>query len=225
VDSGAVAPGLRGGGPLSGRASIRVLVVDDHDLVREGIAAVLSGAEGIEVVGSADGGQAALALYRSQSPQVVLLDVRMPGMDGLETLVQLRALRSDVKVIMLSSHDGDEAIYRAIKAGALGYVLKKQPSRELVEAIRNAYEGRVSLAPAVTARLVSRVSQGALSERETEVLARVARGDSNKEIAGRLFISPSTVKNHIDNIMQKLGASDRTQAVTIALQRGMLTLE
>jgi two-component system, NarL family, response regulator len=212
-------------GSMDRQRSVRVLVVDDHDLVREGIVAVVGQQADLHVVASAASGKDALALCERERPDVVLLDLRMPGMDGVETLAQIRARFPEIKTLMLSSHDGDEAIYRAMKAGAAGYVLKKQPSSELAEAIRGALTGNVRLAPEVSAQLSARLSQPTLTGREIEVLDRAARGDSNKAIAQVLGISPSTAKNHIDHILDKLGAADRTQAVTIALQRGILTLE
>jgi two-component system NarL family response regulator len=214
-----------GGTIMDGKATIRVVIVDDDDLVCEGIAAVLGMHADMEVVGAAAGGREALALCARARPDVVLLDLRMKDMDGLETLASLRARSPETKVLMLTSHDGDEAIYRALKGGALGYVLKRQPSAELLEAIRGASRGQVRMAPEVSSRLAARMTESGLTEREVEVLGRVAHGESNKEIAANLDISPSTVKNHIDNIMQKLDASDRTEAVTIALQRGILTLD
>jgi len=210
---------------MADAATIRVLIVDDHELVREGIAAVLVTQPDIDVVGSAPDGATALEMCAEHEPDVVLLDLRMEGMDGLQVLARLRERAPDVRVLMLSSHDGDEAIYRALKAGAAGYVLKKQPSAELVAAIRGARTGKVPLAPEVSSRLTARMSLPTLSEREIEVLTHVARGESNKEIAGSLAISASTVKNHVDSILTKLDASDRTEAVTIALQRGIITLD
>jgi len=156
---------------------------------------------------------------------VVLLDLRLPGMDGIETLRALRAKFTGVRAIMITSQEGEEAIFRAMKTGAMGYVFKKSPSSEILAAIRAAAKGEVSMTPEAAMRLSDRDQHEALSDREIEVLSRVGRGLSNKEIADVLSISPNTVKNHVNNIMTKLQAGDRTHAVTIAVQRGIITLD
>ncbi len=201
------------------------MIVDDHAVVREGLAAVIGGQRDMQVVASVGSGAEALLLCDQVKPDLVLLDVRMAGMDGLETLTALLERFPRLRVLMLSSQVGDETIFRALKGGAVGYVLKTQPSADLLEAIRRAHQGRAPLAPEVNARLAERVAYSPLSEREIEVLGRIAHGESNKEIAQTLAISESTVKNHVNSILTKLSASDRTQAVTLALQRGIIELE
>jgi len=204
---------------------IRILIVDDHAVVREGFEAVIGMQTDMTVVGSIATGEAACDAYANLNPNVVLLDLQMPGMDGVETLRALRARWKGVRAIMITSQEGEEAIYRAMKVGAMGYVFKKSPSSEILAAIRSAAKGEVSMTPEAAMRLSDRDQHEALSDREIEVLSRVGRGLSNKEIADALAISPNTVKNHINNIMTKLNAGDRTHAVTIAVQRGIITID
>lgn len=205
-------------------APIRVAIVDDHAVVREGFEAVIGMQSDMAVVGAAATGEDAIALYETCRPDVVLLDLRLPGIDGVETLRRLRERFPGCRAIMITSQEGEEAIHRALKQGALGYVFKKSPSAEILAAIRAAARGEVSMSPEVATRLQARSEQEALSAREIEVLVRVGRGMSNKEIADQLSISPNTIKNHINNIMTKLNAGDRTHAVTIAVQRGIIDL-
>lgn len=204
--------------------AIRVMIVDDHAVVREGLAAVIGMQPDLAVVASVASGREALERYEPERPDVVILDLRMPELDGVGTLRLLLERHPRARVLMLSSQEGDEAIYRALKQGAVGYVFKSLPAAELLAAIRRASTGRVPLAGEVASRLGDRVAQEPLSEREIEVLRLVARGQGNKEIADALGISASTVKNHLNNIMLKLDAGDRTHAVTIALQRGIIEL-
>ncbi|MDZ4694400.1 MAG: response regulator transcription factor [Deltaproteobacteria bacterium] len=205
--------------------TIRILIVDDHAVVREGFEAVIGMQADMAVVGSIATGEAACDAYAALQPTVVLLDLRLPGMDGIETLRALRAKFTGVRAIMITSQEGEEAIFRAMKTGAMGYVFKKSPSSEILAAIRAAAKGEVSMTPEAAMRLSDRDQHEALSDREIEVLSRVGRGLSNKEIADVLSISPNTVKNHVNNIMTKLQAGDRTHAVTIAVQRGIITLD
>jgi two-component system NarL family response regulator len=204
---------------------IRVMIVDDHAVVREGLVALIETQNDMNVVSSISRGEDALAAFEQHNPHIVLLDLRLAGMDGIETLVALRGRFATARVIMISSQEGDEAIHRALREGALGYVFKRADSEEVLAAIRAAHKGeRVRMSDAVANQLAARVSYGQLSDREIEVLQAVARGLGNKEIATQLDISPSTVKNHLNNIMAKLDASDRTHAVTIAVQRGIIEL-
>jgi DNA-binding NarL/FixJ family response regulator len=205
--------------------TIRILIVDDHAVVREGFEAVIGMQTDMAVVGSIATGEAACDAYATLTPTVVLLDLRLPGMDGIETLRALRAKFTGVRAIMITSQEGEEAIFRAMKTGAMGYVFKKSPSSEILAAIRAAAKGEVSMTPEAAMRLSDRDQHEALSDREIEVLSRVGHGLSNKEIADVLSISPNTVKNHVNNIMTKLHAGDRTHAVTIAVQRGIITLD
>lgn len=204
---------------------IRVLLVDDHDLVREAIASLLSGEPGIIVVGSVSTGKQALIDCVSSKPDVVLLDMRMPDMDGLATLVALKDLDRGVSVLILSSHIGDESIFRALTAGAAGYISKNAQPDELMGAIRKARIGRVMPQAEVAASLAERAFGETLTPREVSVLERIAQGQSNKRVAEGLGISEGTVKNHVTKLIEKLGASDRTHAVTIAVQRGFIHLD
>ncbi len=206
------------------RPRTRVLVVDDHPIVREGISAAISAQRDLLLVDAVATAEEALAIYARERPDVVLLDLKLPDGDGVEVLKALRARFPRARVVMLSSHEGDDAAHRALKEGALGYVWKRMPTAVFLEALRNAAEGRRTIPPEVAARLGAQAGVPALSAREVEVLACIAQGESNKQIGERLGISASTVKNHINNLLAKLGAADRTQAVTIGLQRGIIAL-
>jgi DNA-binding NarL/FixJ family response regulator len=200
------------------------MIVDDHAVVREGIEAVIAKHADLSVVASVGSGGEALAALDQALPDVVLLDLRMPEMDGLATLEALRAQRPHLKVVILSGQDGDEAIYQALNRGAAGYLSKAAPSAELVDGIRQALHGRVRPSPDVAVRLAERAFYEPLSEREIEVLRHAAQGESNKEIASALGVAESTIKNHLKSIMVKLDAGDRTEAVTVALRRGIIDL-
>jgi len=206
-------------------ASIRVLSVDDHPLVRKGIASILANEPNITLVAEADNGQDALAEYRRLLPDVVLMDLRMRGLDGIEATRAIRSEFPEARIIALTSYDGDQDIYRALEAGVRGYLLKETAHAELVAAIQTVHAGRRLVPPAVAERLSEYFPQVALTERETEVLELVASGLGNKEIASRLGTASGTIKIHVQNVLEKLGASGRTQAVTIALRRGILHLE
>jgi DNA-binding NarL/FixJ family response regulator len=204
---------------------IRILIVEDHQVVRQGFVALLRMVGGMDVVAEASSGTQAVELYRQHKPDVTLMDLRMPGMGGVETITAIREEFPDARVIVLTTFDGDEDIYRAIQAGARGYLLKGMSIDELVEAIQTVHRGRSKIPSAIAERLAERLSGNALTERETEVLKTIALGKSNKEIASILFISEATVKTHINNLLSKLGATDRTQAARIALQRGIVHLD
>jgi DNA-binding NarL/FixJ family response regulator len=207
---------------------IRLVIVDDHPVVRDGLRGMLESQPDFEVVGEASDGEAAVQIANSLSPEVVLMDLRMPVMDGVTALREIKGSNPQIQVLVLTTYDSDADILPAIEAGASGYLLKDSSREELYTAIRAAARGETVLAPKVAARLVGRMRAPAeerLSSRELEVLQLVAEGDSNSEIAGRLHISQATVKSHLIHIFGKLGVSDRTAAVTVALRRGILRLD
>ena len=205
---------------------IRILVADDHPVVREGLRGMLSAEPDIEVVGEAASGAEAVALFSARRPDVVLMDLRMPGGDGVDAIGKIRAgHESDVRIIVLTTFDTDADILRAVEAGAAGYLLKDSPRADLLRAIRAAARGETVLAPVVAGRLVSRVRgprPETLSARETEVLALVARGMTNFQIGRALFVSEATVKTHLTRACAKLGVTGRTAAVTKAMETGAL---
>jgi len=201
---------------------IRVLAVDDHPLLREGIAAVLDGEEDIELVAQAASGQEAIELFRTHRPDVTLMDLQMPGMNGIEAILKIRGEFANARFIVLTTYQGDVQALRALKAGASGYLLKNMLRKGLLETIRAVNAGRRCIPPEIAAELADHVTDDALSDREVEVLRRVATGHSNKIIALQLTVSEATVKGHMKSILSKLGANDRTHAVTIALKRGFI---
>ena len=210
--------------PLPSDGRIRVLSADDHPVVRKGIAAMIANESDIEVVAEARDGAEALAFFEAWSPDVVLMDLRMPTMDGVSAIRAIRALDPNARVVALTTFDGDTDIHRALSAGACAYLLKDALVGELVSAIRSAVAGRRLIPPTVASRLAEFTPRVELTTREQEVLQLVADGLRNKEIARVLGRSNETVKVHLQSILQKLDARDRTQAVTIALQRGILQL-
>lgn len=209
---------------------IRILIADDHPVVRDGLVAILSTQDDFEVVGEAGNGREAVALVAERQPNVILLDLEMPEMDGVETLRQLRQANSNVRVIVFTAFDTDERILTAVQAGAQGYLLKGAPRQELFNAVRVVHSGGSLLQPIVASRLLQQVNQEreqpveALTPREVEVLERLAQGLQNKEIAAELVISERTVKFHVSAILGKLDAGNRTEAVAIAAQRGLINL-
>lgn len=204
--------------------TIRVLCADDHPLVRKGIVAILANEPDIELVAEAATGSAAVELFRQHRPDVTLMDLRMPELDGIGAIKEIRREFPDARIIALTSYDGDQDIYRALEAGVRGYLLKEMVHTEVLNAIRNVAAGKMLVAREVVERIAGYVPQEALTTREIEVLELVARGLANKEIAAQLNLASGTVKIHVQNILGKLEAADRTQAVTIALQRGILHL-
>lgn len=204
--------------------SVRVVVVDDHPVVRAGIVGLLAGEDDLEVVGEAGDGAAAQDVVAACSPDVVLMDLRMPVLDGASATGRLLAAHPEVRVVVLTTYESDADILRAVEAGATGYLLKDTPREDLVEAVRAAARGETVLAPSVARRLVAQVRGGdqRLTPREVEVLAAVARGGSNAAIGAELFISEATVKTHLLRVFAKLGVDDRTRAVTVAIERGIL---
>jgi DNA-binding NarL/FixJ family response regulator len=205
-------------------ARIRVLSVDDHPLLRQGIGALVSAQPDMLMVGQAATGEEGLREFREHRPDVTLLDLRLPDISGVEVLRAIRAEAPEARVVILTTFEGDVEIQRALEAGARGYLLKTMPPGELVEAIRQVHAGRKRIPPAVAAQLAEHVSDEALTPREIEVLRHIAQGNRNKDIGERLFISEETVKVHVKHVMDKLGASDRTEAVAIAIRRGIIQL-
>jgi DNA-binding NarL/FixJ family response regulator len=207
---------------------IRVLIADDHPVVRAGLQGMLLGQPDIQVVGEAVTGAEAIALTEQLRPNVVLMDLRMPELDGVSATVWIRQGQPQTHVLVLTTYDGDADILRAIEAGATGYLLKDTPRDDLFRAIRAAAKGESFLTPAVATRLIGQVrapaEDSSLSDREVQVLTLVAQGASNKEVAKQLWISEATVKTHLIHIFGKLGVSDRTAAVTVGLERGILRL-
>jgi DNA-binding NarL/FixJ family response regulator len=203
---------------------IRVLVADDHPIVRGGIVAMLAAADDIEVVGQAPDGRAAVDLALELGPDLILMDLRMPVLNGDEATALILAARPDITVVVLTTYESDESILSAIESGASGYLLKAAPQEEIIAGIRSAARGGVALAPAIAAMLVNRVRTPAitLSPRETEVLGLVAQGLSNPAIAARLFLGEATVKTHLLHAFEKLQVNDRTHAVTRAMELGLL---
>jgi len=205
-----------------------VLVVDDHPVVRTGVQGMLATNPDFDVVGEARDGEDAVAKVEALLPHVVLMDLRMPGIDGVEATKRIRARHPEVQVLVLTTYDTDDDIVRAVEAGAVGYLLKDSPREELFRGVHAAARGESSLAAAVASRLMGRMRTPpgqSLSPRELEVLSLVADGSPNKEIARTLFISETTVKTHLAHIFTKLGVDDRTAAVTVALDRGVIRLK
>ncbi len=204
---------------------IRILVVEDHNVVRQGLVALLKAADGLEVVGEAADGVEAIAQFRKYQPAVTLIDLRLPKLSGVDTILRVRKEAPQARFIVLTTYDGDEDIYRAIPAGAKAYLLKGMTSEELIAAIRTVYAGASHIPPVIAERLAERVGAEDLTPREVNVLEQIVQGKSNKEIGVQLKISEATVKTHINNLLAKLGVTDRTQAATAAIRRGIVSLE
>lgn len=204
---------------------IRILIADDHPVVREGLAALIERRADMTVAAEAGNGREAVDRFREHRPDVTLMDLRMPQLDGVEAIGVIRQEFPAARVIVLTTYDGDEDIYRGLRAGAMAYLLKDAPREELLEAIRAVDAGQKRIPPEVAVKLTERMSSPTLTARELEVLRLLAQGKSNGEIGAVLFITEGTVKAHVNNILNKLGANDRTQAVTMALRRGIVRLE
>jgi two-component system NarL family response regulator len=204
---------------------IRILVVDDHFMVRMGLSASLNVEPDMEVVAEAGSGDAALEAYRQHRPSLVLMDLRLPGMSGTDCTAAIIHEFPDASILMVSTHSGEEEIYRAMQAGARGYIVKSILREELLRAVREVYQGRQYVDPVVASHLAERQSHRSLSGREVEVLRMVAKGLGNKEIASALKIAEVTVKLHVSHVLEKLKVKDRTQAATVALQRGIISLD
>jgi two-component system NarL family response regulator len=203
--------------------AIRLMLVEDHAVVRQGLAALLGAEDGLEVVGAVGDGIAAIELYGRVRPDVVLMDLQMPKMGGVETIKKIREGHPGARVIVLTTFDGDEDIYRALQAGARAYLLKGMPVEELVTTIHAVHKGKLHIPGPVAEKLAERVSGQELTARELSVLERIVAGRANKEISSDLFISEATVKTHINSLLGKLGVADRTHAATVAIQRGLVS--
>lgn len=210
---------------MTGMESIRVLVVDDHPVVRRGLHSMLDGESGISVVGMASSGKEGLELAEKLKPDVLLLDLRMSDMGGVEVINALRIAKSECRVLVLTNYQLDEDIFNAIEAGALGYLVKSASQEEVIDAIKAVSQGRRRISNALALRLAERMVRSTLSAREQEVLELVVDGLTNKEIARALGISDITARNHVISLLSKLGAKDRTEAATIALRRGLVHLK
>jgi two-component system NarL family response regulator len=203
---------------------IRILVVDDHHVVRQGLVALINSVEDMEVVGEAADGQKGVELHSRHLPDVTIMDLRLPLLGGVEAIQAIRRVTPHARIIVLTTFDGDENIYRALQAGARGYLLKDMFGDELMDAIRVVHSGKTRIPAVVAQRLAERMGGQDLTTRELEVLRLIVAGNSNKEIGNHLHISEATVKTHINNLLGKLGVSDRTQAATTAIQRGLVEL-
>lgn len=208
----------------SDKSRIRVLSADDHPLLREGIAAIVNSQPDMELVSQAATGTEAIRQYRASRPDVMLMDLRLPDLSGIDAMLAIRSEFPEARIVILTTFEGDVEMQRALEAGARGYILKSMPPAELVDVIRHVHAGRKRIPASVAAELAEHLSDEALTGREIEVLRHVAAGNRNRDIADLLFISEETVKVHLRHVMEKLGARDRTQAITIAVRRGIIHL-
>ena len=209
---------------MSKREQIRILSVDDHPLLREGIAAVINSQSDMQLVADAANAQDAILQFRKNRPDVTLMDLRLPDMSGVDTTIAIRKEFPSARIILLTTFEGDVEIQRALEAGARGYLLKSTPPKELLEVIREVHAGKKRIPSQIAAQLAEHLSDEDLTTREVEVLRQIAEGNRNRDIGEKLFITEETVKVHVKHIMEKLGASDRTQAVAIAIRRGIIHL-
>jgi DNA-binding NarL/FixJ family response regulator len=203
---------------------IRILAVDDHPVFRQGIAGLIEGQADMALVGEASNGREAIQQFRTHHPDVTLMDLQMPAMNGIQAILGIRSEFPNARIIVLTTYTGDVQVVRALKAGARGYILKGNVRRELLDTIRAVHSGQKRIPPEVAAELAEHAAEDLLSVREIDVLRLVAAGNANKEIAAQLCIAEDTVKSHVTNILSKLGANDRTHAVTLALKRGIFEL-
>jgi two-component system, NarL family, response regulator len=204
---------------------IRILIADDHPIVREGLTAILAHCSDMQVIAQARSGKEAIELFRQHRPDVALMDVRMPKMDGPEAIGIIRTEFPRARILILTTYDADDYIFRALRAGAKGFLLKDASREQLLEAIRTVHAGRTYFPSEVTSKLAVRMGRPELTARERGVLQLMSRGKSNQDIASELFIAETTVKSHVNSILSKMQVRDRTQAVTLALQQGMVSLE
>jgi len=204
--------------------AIKVLIVDDHPVVRIGLRTMLDSEDNISVIGMAESGSEAVKEVQRALPDVVLMDLRMPEMEGTKAISELRRIQPDLRILVLTNYESDEYIFRALQAGAMGYLLKSTPQAEIVAAVEMIHANRRCIPPSIKERLPEMIGREVLSQRELEVLTLVAMGKSNKEIAQSLSISDKTARNHVTSCLLKLGADDRTEAATTALKRGIIQL-
>ena len=209
---------------MSERARIRVFCVDDHPLLRDGISTVINNQPDMTMVGEASNAQEAVEQFRKHRPDVTLMDLRLPGMSGIDAMIAIRAEFPEARIIILTTFEGDVEIQRALEAGARAYMLKSMPPKDIVDTIRHVHAGKKRILPEIATHLAEHYSDEALTDREIEVLKQIAGGNRNRDIAEKLFITEETVKVHIKHIMEKLGATDRTQAVAIGVRRGIIQL-
>jgi DNA-binding NarL/FixJ family response regulator len=210
---------------MNSSPQIRVMVIDDHSIVRQGLIALLNTEDDLTVIAEGSDGAQAIDLFKQHTPDVTLMDLRMPGIGGVEAINHIRRMTPDAKIIVLTTYDGDEDIFRALQAGAQSYLLKGVSFEDLTEAIRIVHAGHKKIPPAVAERLAERFAVEPLTGREQQVLELIVGGKSNKEIGTALKISEATVKSHINSLLSKLGVTDRTQAATTAIQRGLVHLD
>lgn len=209
----------------SAASLIRILTVDDHPLLRKGIAALVNAEPDLKLVAEASNGKEAIDAFRSHRPDVTLMDLQMPSVDGLQAIMGIRTEFPDARIIVLTTYGGDMQVLRALKAGARGYILKGHVHKELLDTIRAVHAGQKRIPPEIAAELADHATDDLLTAREIDVLGLIATGNSNKQIADHLSIGESTVKSHVTNILSKLGANDRAHAVTIGLKRGIIELD
>jgi DNA-binding NarL/FixJ family response regulator len=209
---------------MSNSTPIRIFSIDDHPLMREGIAAIIKNEPDMLLVAEASNGREAIEGFREHRPDITLMDLRLPDISGIDAMVAIRTEFPDARIIMLTTFEGDVEMRRALQAGAVGYMLKTMPRRQLVEMIRRVHAGKKHIPPEIAAHLAEHMGEEFLSKREVDVLQNIAGGNRNGDIAALLFISEETVKGHVKHIMEKLGASDRTEAVAIGIRRGIIHL-
>jgi DNA-binding NarL/FixJ family response regulator len=209
---------------MTGHDRIRVFCVDDHPLLREGIGTVINNQTDMLLVAEASNAQEAIELFRKHKPDVTLMDLRLPGMSGIDSMIAIRTEFPEARIIILTTFEGDVEIQRALEAGARAYMLKSMPPKDMVDTIRQVYAGKKRIPQEIATHLAEHYSDEHLTGREVEVLSQIAGGNRNRDIADKLFITEETVKVHIKHIMEKLGASDRTEAVAIGVRRGIIQL-